>query len=123
MTWRYFFLQNADLQSRVQYLEGCECVRQRCVWEGREVENGQRWQTDPNIVCTCTSGKVACQPNIKGNNDSGFDSYLFLPHSCPHLLSLFIFVTHLQQHTIKYLPMILVHVQQTLTHIELVLRK
>ncbi|XP_045893127.1 kielin/chordin-like protein isoform X2 [Micropterus dolomieu] len=57
--------QNADLQSRVQYLEGCECVRQRCVWEGREVENGQRWQTDPNIVCTCTSGKVACQPNIK----------------------------------------------------------
>ncbi|KAM9351632.1 kielin/chordin-like protein [Symphorus nematophorus] len=58
--------QNADLQSRVQYLEGCECVRQRCVWEGREVEDGQRWQADLNTVCTCTSGKVTCQANIKG---------------------------------------------------------
>ncbi|XP_034734849.1 kielin/chordin-like protein isoform X1 [Etheostoma cragini] len=58
--------QNADLQSRVQYLEGCECVRQRCVWEGREVEDGQHWQIDLNTVCTCTSGKVTCQANIKG---------------------------------------------------------
>ncbi|XP_042352823.1 kielin/chordin-like protein [Plectropomus leopardus] len=57
--------QNADLQSRVQYLEGCECVRQRCVWEGREVEDGQHWQIDLNTVCTCTSGKVTCQANIK----------------------------------------------------------
>lgn len=62
----YFILQNADLQSRVQYLEGCECVRQRCVWEGREVEDGQRWQIDLNTVCTCTSGKVTCRANIKG---------------------------------------------------------
>lgn len=61
-----FILQNADLQSRVQYLEGCECVRQRCVWEGREVEDGQRWQIDLNTVCTCTSGKVTCRANIKG---------------------------------------------------------
>ncbi|XP_070763397.1 kielin/chordin-like protein [Enoplosus armatus] len=58
--------QNADLQSRIQYLEGCECVRQRCVWEGREVEDGQHWQIDLNTVCTCTSGKVTCQANIKG---------------------------------------------------------
>ncbi|KAA8590177.1 hypothetical protein FQN60_014111 [Etheostoma spectabile] len=58
--------QNADLQSRVQYLEGCECVRQRCLWEGREVEDGQHWQIDLNTVCTCTSGKVTCQANIKG---------------------------------------------------------
>ncbi|XP_075998591.1 kielin/chordin-like protein isoform X2 [Genypterus blacodes] len=57
--------QNAELQSRVQHLEGCECVRQRCVWEGREVEEGQRWQTDLNTVCVCTSGKVTCQANIK----------------------------------------------------------
>ncbi|XP_071783371.2 kielin/chordin-like protein [Centroberyx gerrardi] len=58
--------QNADLQSRVQYLEGCECVRQRCVWEGREVEDGQHWQIDLSTVCTCTSGKVTCRANIKG---------------------------------------------------------
>ncbi|XP_072241827.1 kielin/chordin-like protein [Leuresthes tenuis] len=57
--------QNVDLQSRVKYLEGCECVRQRCVWEGLEVEDGQHWQTDLNTVCSCTSGKVKCQTNIK----------------------------------------------------------
>ncbi|KAM9854759.1 kielin/chordin-like protein [Aulostomus maculatus] len=58
-------VQNADLQSRLQYLEGCECVRQHCVWEGRQVENGQRWRTDLNTECTCTSGKVACQVKVK----------------------------------------------------------
>ncbi|KAM3609081.1 uncharacterized protein V6R79_009469 [Siganus canaliculatus] len=58
--------ENADLKSRVQYLEGCECVRQRCVWEGREVIDGQSWQTDLNTVCTCSSGKVTCQSTIKG---------------------------------------------------------
>ncbi|XP_041854067.1 kielin/chordin-like protein isoform X3 [Melanotaenia boesemani] len=52
--------QNVDLQSRVKYLEGCECVRQQCVWEGHEVEDGQQWQTDLNILCSCTSGKVTC---------------------------------------------------------------
>ncbi|XP_056138469.1 kielin/chordin-like protein [Lampris incognitus] len=53
--------QNADLQSRVQHLEGCECVRRHCVWEGREVEDGQHWQTHLNTICTCTSGKVTCE--------------------------------------------------------------
>ncbi|XP_027855893.1 kielin/chordin-like protein [Xiphophorus couchianus] len=53
--------QNLDLQTRVNYLEGCECVRQQCVWEGREVEEGRRWQVDPNTVCLCSSGKVTCQ--------------------------------------------------------------
>ncbi|XP_069019593.1 kielin/chordin-like protein [Embiotoca jacksoni] len=57
--------QNVDLQSRVKYLEGCECVKQRCMWEGREVEDGQHWRIDLNTVCSCTSGKVTCQPNIK----------------------------------------------------------
>lgn len=59
------FWQNADLQARVHYLEGCECVRRRCVWEGRDVEEGQRWQTH-HSVCTCTSGKVKCQASVKG---------------------------------------------------------
>ncbi|TNN39982.1 Kielin/chordin-like protein [Liparis tanakae] len=58
--------QNADLQSRVEYLEGCECVRRQCVWEGRDVEDGRRWHTDLTTVCVCTSGKVTCQANIKG---------------------------------------------------------
>lgn len=62
------FHQNAELQSRVRYLEGCECVRQRCVWEGRDVEDGRSWQTDLHTVCTCTSGEVKCRANVKGEN-------------------------------------------------------
>ncbi|XP_026167747.1 kielin/chordin-like protein isoform X2 [Mastacembelus armatus] len=58
--------QNVDLQSRVKYLEGCECVKKQCVWEGREIDEGQRWHVDHNTVCGCTSGKVTCQENIKG---------------------------------------------------------
>ncbi|XP_053741751.1 kielin/chordin-like protein [Synchiropus splendidus] len=57
--------QNTDLHSRVQKLEECECVRQRCIWEGRVVEDGHQWQTDLVTVCTCTSGKVTCQAHIK----------------------------------------------------------
>lgn len=57
--------QNLDLQSRVKYLEGCECVGRRCEWDGRVVEEGQRWQTDSNTVCLCSSGKVTCQTNSR----------------------------------------------------------
>ncbi|XP_029952600.1 kielin/chordin-like protein [Salarias fasciatus] len=56
--------QNADLLSRVKHLEGCECVRGRCVWEGRELQEGQSWQTDVNTVCFCTSGRVSCRTVI-----------------------------------------------------------
>lgn len=48
------------------------------MWEGREVEDGQRWQSDLNTVCTCTSGKVTCQPNIKGKKDSPSASFFSL---------------------------------------------
>ncbi|XP_029378341.1 kielin/chordin-like protein [Echeneis naucrates] len=58
--------QNVELQSRLKYQEGCDCVRLRCEWEGREVDDGQRWQTDVNTVCICKSGKVTCQPNTGG---------------------------------------------------------
>lgn len=57
--------QNTELQTRVQYLEGCECVRQKCVWDGREVEEGQRWQTDIYTLCTCTAGTVSCKATVK----------------------------------------------------------
>lgn len=30
------------------------------------MEEGQRWQSDLNTVCTCTSGEVTCQADIKG---------------------------------------------------------
>ncbi|XP_034032503.1 kielin/chordin-like protein isoform X2 [Thalassophryne amazonica] len=63
--------QNADLQTRVQYLEGCECVKRRCIWKGRDVEDGQRWQIDLNTVCICTSGNVTCTPNIEGCDGDG----------------------------------------------------
>ncbi|KAL6478835.1 hypothetical protein MHYP_G00122680 [Metynnis hypsauchen] len=52
--------QNEDLQTRVQYLESCECVRRTCTWEGREKEEGSRWLIDSHTVCSCTSGKVHC---------------------------------------------------------------
>ncbi|CAL8376149.1 unnamed protein product, partial [Arctogadus glacialis] len=45
----------------------CECVRRRkCTWEGREVEEGHRWQTLSNTTCTCTSGQVACEAIVAG---------------------------------------------------------
>uniref|UniRef100_A0A8C5BPR6 Kielin cysteine rich BMP regulator n=1 Tax=Gadus morhua TaxID=8049 RepID=A0A8C5BPR6_GADMO len=60
---------NTDLQSRVHYLEGCECVRRRkCTWEGREVEEGHRWQTLSNTACTCTSGQVTCEAIVVGEH-------------------------------------------------------
>ncbi|XP_029499285.1 kielin/chordin-like protein [Oncorhynchus nerka] len=58
--------QNVDLQARVQYLEGCECVRRGCVWEGRQVEEGHRWETHRNTFCTCTSGQVTCSAPTDG---------------------------------------------------------
>ncbi|KAM9377036.1 kielin/chordin-like protein [Pholidichthys leucotaenia] len=57
--------QNVDLQTRVKYLEGCDCVRHQCIWEGHEVEDGHRWQTDISTVCLCTAGKVICQAIVK----------------------------------------------------------
>lgn len=62
--------KNVDLQSRVKYLEGCECVGRRCEWDGRVVEEGQRWQTDSNTVCLCSSGRVTCQTNSRTEGDS-----------------------------------------------------
>uniref|UniRef100_A0A3B4UL11 Kielin cysteine rich BMP regulator n=1 Tax=Seriola dumerili TaxID=41447 RepID=A0A3B4UL11_SERDU len=91
-------LQN--LQSRVKYLEGCECVRQQCEWEGREVDNGQHWQIDLSTVCTCTSGKVSCQPNIRGKDDSA--------SICLSSLSL-IFDTNTHTHTVFFLFVLFSH--------------
>ena len=64
------------------------------MWEGREVEDGQRWQVDLNTVCTCASGKVTCQANIKGKGDSAADSSLSRTHPFDCVLSLFNLVAH-----------------------------
>lgn len=32
------------------------------------MDDGQRWQSDLNTVCTCKSGKVTCQANNKGKD-------------------------------------------------------
>ncbi|XP_043120875.1 kielin/chordin-like protein isoform X2 [Puntigrus tetrazona] len=52
--------QNMALQERVDYLETCECLKRKCVWEGRDVEEGSRWAPDSHTVCYCTQGKVQC---------------------------------------------------------------
>lgn len=53
------------------------------MWEGREVEDGRRWQSDRNTVCTCTSGKVTCQPDTRGKIDSPSASFFSLSvHFC-----------------------------------------
>uniref|UniRef100_A0A3B3VKB1 Uncharacterized protein n=1 Tax=Poecilia latipinna TaxID=48699 RepID=A0A3B3VKB1_9TELE len=70
--------QNQDLQTRVNYLEGCECVRRRCVWEGHEVEEGRRWQADPNTVCLCSSGKVTCQTSKRDGGNLNLFIALFI---------------------------------------------
>ncbi|XP_056455381.1 kielin/chordin-like protein [Gadus chalcogrammus] len=75
--------QNTDLQSRVHYLEGCECVRRRkCTWEGREVEEGHRWQTLSNTACTCTSGQVACEAIVVGCDQDGVQQNVSTADGC-----------------------------------------
>nr|XP_057932502.1 kielin/chordin-like protein isoform X1 [Doryrhamphus excisus] len=75
--------QNEELESRVRHLEGCECVRRLCVWEGREVEDGRRWQTDVNTVCVCTSGTVTCQANvIDCETDIRVHNVSYTAHTC-----------------------------------------
>ncbi|XP_065139710.1 kielin/chordin-like protein isoform X3 [Paramisgurnus dabryanus] len=53
--------QNANLQARVEYLESCECVKRKCVWEGRQMDEGSRWSPDSSTVCLCTNGQVQCE--------------------------------------------------------------
>ncbi|CAL8263592.1 unnamed protein product [Merluccius merluccius] len=75
--------QNADLQSRVHYLEGCDCVRRRrCTWEGREVEEGHRWQTHLNTMCTCSSGQVTCEADVVGCDLEGVQQNVSTVDGC-----------------------------------------
>ncbi|XP_051579936.1 kielin/chordin-like protein [Myxocyprinus asiaticus] len=76
--------QNAILQARVKHLETHECVRQKCVWEGRQMEEGSRWSLDSRTVCLCTNGKVQCdhssECSFHGNIYSNGD--VFSPDDC-----------------------------------------
>ena len=71
------------------------------MWEGRELEDGHRWQTDLNTVCTCTSGKVTCQADIKGKNDSA--SVCQISVKC--FLSMFLSLSHTHKKHINLLMM------------------
>ncbi|XP_052437941.1 kielin/chordin-like protein isoform X5 [Carassius gibelio] len=69
--------QNTALQARVDYLETCECSKRKCVYEGREMDEGSRWSPDRSTVCYCTQGNVQCDrfnecsfhDNIYSNGD------------------------------------------------------
>ncbi|XP_017571659.1 kielin/chordin-like protein [Pygocentrus nattereri] len=76
--------QNEDLQTRVQYLESCECVRRTCTWEGREKEEGSRWLIDSHTVCSCTSGKVHCVVSNECSYEGRIyrNDEVFSPHPC-----------------------------------------
>ncbi|XP_018581810.2 kielin/chordin-like protein [Scleropages formosus] len=52
--------QNSELQTRVQYLESCECRRPTCFWEGQQLEDGARWEMGQRSACVCVAGKVQC---------------------------------------------------------------
>uniref|UniRef100_A0A8C4SRN7 Kielin cysteine rich BMP regulator n=1 Tax=Erpetoichthys calabaricus TaxID=27687 RepID=A0A8C4SRN7_ERPCA len=60
-----FPLQNTDLLARVKYLETCECRRPQCSWEGRNYDDGSRWEKDQCTACTCVNGQVQCSVNEK----------------------------------------------------------
>uniref|UniRef100_A0A8C2HYC9 Si:dkey-266m15.6 n=1 Tax=Cyprinus carpio TaxID=7962 RepID=A0A8C2HYC9_CYPCA len=66
---------NTALQARVDYLETCECSKRKCVWEGRDMDEGSRWSPDSNTVCYCTHGKVQCD-RFNGHRTIHF--YLFI---------------------------------------------
>lgn len=53
-------VQNTKLQTRVEDLELCECRRSSCLWDGKEVQDGARWEMNGQEVCACTAGKVQC---------------------------------------------------------------
>nr|XP_055029771.1 kielin/chordin-like protein isoform X2 [Misgurnus anguillicaudatus] len=76
--------QNANLQARVEYLESCECVKRKCVWEGRQMDEGSRWSPDSSTVCLCTNGKVQCERmnecSFHGNIYNSGD--VFSPDDC-----------------------------------------
>ncbi|XP_070532926.1 uncharacterized protein [Ptychodera flava] len=54
-------VQMAEMSSKVSYLEGCECTRQVCQFNGIEYQDKQSWQVDPCKQCVCQSGIVICQ--------------------------------------------------------------
>ncbi|XP_073706315.1 kielin/chordin-like protein [Garra rufa] len=76
--------QNTALQARVDYLETCECSKRKCVWEGRQMDEGSQWSPDSRTVCICTQGKVQCsrsnECSFHGNIYSNGD--VFSPDDC-----------------------------------------
>ncbi|MCJ8733662.1 hypothetical protein PDJAM_G00226190 [Pangasius djambal] len=79
--------QNERLQSRVQYLESCECVRKTCVWENHKIEEGSRWRIDNHTECSCSSGRVQCETSNRCAYKGGVYEHeeVFVPRTNPCL--------------------------------------
>ncbi|XP_067391076.1 LOW QUALITY PROTEIN: kielin/chordin-like protein [Emydura macquarii macquarii] len=52
--------QSSELLARVKSLEGCECRRPGCTWDGTHREEGAAWDKDDCTACVCLQGEVRC---------------------------------------------------------------
>ncbi|KAB5575222.1 hypothetical protein PHYPO_G00218350 [Pangasianodon hypophthalmus] len=79
--------QNERLQTRVLYLESCECVKKTCVWQNRKMEEGSRWRTENHSECSCSSGTVQCDTSNRCVYNGGVydQEEVFVPRTNPCL--------------------------------------
>ncbi|XP_056333779.1 kielin/chordin-like protein [Danio aesculapii] len=76
--------QNTELQARVEFLETCECTKRKCVWEGRQVDEGHHWSPDIRTVCSCSYGRVQCNRSSECSFQGSIysDGDVFSPDDC-----------------------------------------
>ncbi|XP_067245483.1 kielin/chordin-like protein [Chanodichthys erythropterus] len=76
--------QNPDLQARIDHLQTCDHTKQKCVYEGRQLDEGYRWSSDSRTSCSCTNGQVQCnrlsECSFHGNIYKNGD--VFSPDDC-----------------------------------------
>ncbi|XP_048024021.1 kielin/chordin-like protein isoform X2 [Megalobrama amblycephala] len=76
--------QNTDLQARIDHLQTCDHTKLKCVYEGRQLDEGYRWSSDSRTSCSCTNGQVQCnrlsECSFHGNIYSNGD--VFSPDDC-----------------------------------------
>ncbi|XP_048024025.1 kielin/chordin-like protein isoform X3 [Megalobrama amblycephala] len=76
--------QNTDLQARIDHLQTYDHAKQKCVYEGRQLDEGYRWSSDSRTSCSCTNGQVQCnrlsECSFHGNIYKNGD--VFSPDDC-----------------------------------------
>ncbi|XP_067246073.1 kielin/chordin-like protein [Chanodichthys erythropterus] len=76
--------QNTDLQARIDLLQTCDHTKLKCVYEGRQLDEGYRWSSDSRTSCSCTNGQVQCnrlsECSFHGNIYKNGD--VFSPDDC-----------------------------------------